>query len=84
MKVIFLAGILVASAATGGFACGPEFEEAPPTLDSYLDRLPQKPLDQIFAETSPAAAPVNEIDVTSKIREIAVEGKKRAHRETDQ
>jgi TolA-binding protein len=76
MKVVLLAGVLVASTVAGVFACGPEFEEAPPTLDSYLDCLPRKSLDQIFVETSPTVAPVSDIDVATKIKEISARAKR--------
>jgi TolA-binding protein len=34
-------------------ACGPFFEEAPPTLPYYLDRLPAKSLGDLYVETKP-------------------------------
>jgi TolA-binding protein len=76
MKVVLLAGVLMASTVVGAFGCGPEFEEAPPTLDVDLDCLPQKSLEQIFAETSPAAVPVYDVDVPARIREISARAKK--------
>ena len=52
MKVVAIAGIFTALTAVPLFSCGGFFEEAPPTLDVYLDCLPGKSLGQIFVETS--------------------------------
>jgi outer membrane protein assembly factor BamD (BamD/ComL family) len=43
-------GVFVLSA--GAFGCGPFFEEAPPMLPYYLDRLPAKSLGDLYVETT--------------------------------
>jgi outer membrane protein assembly factor BamD (BamD/ComL family) len=75
MKVVVLAGVLAASTVARVFACGPEFEEAPPTLDGYLECLPQKSLEQIFAETSVSGTSELNVDYLSRIKDISARAK---------
>ena len=49
--VFTFTGILMIESAA--FGCGPFFEEAPPLLPYYLDRLPAKSLGELYLETKP-------------------------------
>ena len=52
-------------------ACGGSFEEAPPTLPYYLDRLPAKPPAKIFQETFPGNAAFAKADFKASLLSLA-------------
>lgn len=52
-------------------ACGASFEEAPPTLPYYLDRLPAKPPSEIFRETFPGNASFHQTDFKAALLALA-------------
>jgi outer membrane protein assembly factor BamD (BamD/ComL family) len=54
-------------------ATGPMFDDTPPALPFYLQRLPAKSLEDIYAETSPSAAPPQNIDFRQKVTQLVGE-----------
>jgi len=75
MKLIVLTSLFTAITASSLFGCGGWSEEAPPTLDVYLDRLPAKSLGQIFVETTPASTPEPPPSITDSIKSITERAK---------
>ena len=75
MKVVAIAGIFTALTAGPLFSCGGFFEEAPPTLDVYLDCLPGKSLGQIFVETSTAPIYKSPASVSEIVKTISERAK---------
>ncbi len=75
MKTVLLLGALASLAISRSFGCGGSFDEAPPTLDYYLDRLPGKSLGEIFVETTSASAPANFVQVPEAVSAIAARAK---------
>ena len=70
MKTALLFGASAILATARLLGCGGSFDEAPPTLDYYLDRLPGKSLGEIFVETSPAKVQQPVPSVVESINEI--------------
>ena len=75
MKTVGFIGALVALTTLRLFGCGGSFEEAPPTLDVYLDRLPGKSLGEIFVETTAPNAQPPLLPVLSSINGIMAKTK---------
>jgi TolA-binding protein len=75
MKPIAVVVLFALSATSSLIACGGWSEEAPPTLDVYLDRLPAKSLGQIFVENTPPSTPEPPPSITDSIKGIAERGK---------
>lgn len=75
MKPAFFTVTLAILTSARLLACGGWFEEAPPTLDIYLDRLPAKSLGQIFVETTAPATTEPVPSVVDSIKDIAARAK---------
>ena len=56
LKLFLAASAFAAASATLLFASGDWYDQSPPTLDEYLERLPAKSVGQILAETHPATS----------------------------
>jgi outer membrane protein assembly factor BamD (BamD/ComL family) len=70
-SLIFPATALLAAISSTAFGCGGWFEEAPPMLPYYLDRMPAKSFGQIALETTPKRPDVPAPDADALIQGIS-------------
>jgi hypothetical protein len=69
----FLPIVWAVALPLGALACGGPFEEAPPALPYYLDRLPAKPAAVIFDEANGAPAAANAVDFKAALLKLAAD-----------
>jgi YARHG domain/Outer membrane lipoprotein len=73
VEKIRLTGLLFWAVSSTALATGPMFDDTPPALPFYLQRLPGKSLEDIYAETSPPVAPPQTIDFREKVTQLVGE-----------
>jgi hypothetical protein len=62
--------VLFWAVSSTALATGPMFDDTPPALPFYLQRLPGKSLEEIYAETSPPVALPQSIDSLEKVTQL--------------
>ena len=73
MAKIGLTWLLLWAVHSTGLATGPMFDDTPPALPFYLQRLPAKSLEDIYAETQSSVASQQSIDFRKQIIQLADE-----------
>ncbi len=73
MEKIRLSWFFFWAVSSTALATGPMFDDTPPALPFYLQRLPGKSLEDIYAETSPPVAPPQSIDFREKVTQLVGE-----------
>ena len=67
MEKIRLTWLFFWAVSSTAWATGPMFDDTPPALPFYLQRLPAKSLEDIYAETQPPAVPQQRIDFRKQV-----------------
>jgi outer membrane protein assembly factor BamD (BamD/ComL family) len=73
VEKIRLAWLLFWAVSSTALATGPMFDDTPPALPFYLQRLPGKSLEDIYAETSPPVSPPQSIDFREMVTQLVGE-----------
>jgi outer membrane protein assembly factor BamD (BamD/ComL family) len=73
VEKIRLIWLLFWAVSSTALATGPMFDDTPPALPFYLQRLPGKSLEDIYAETSPPVAPPPSVDFREKVTQLVGE-----------